>query len=155
PGEVEVVSIFDKTRSTGYMPMLIRMRNGLGEDVSWNFKFSFQSNYNDGGYDSNYEFKVKASSEIERLVVVPMQLSFMGSDTMNLSVDITSTGFASERVWWSARSSAKSGYSSTLPTGRFDWQTQYEAPMLPSDWRAYVGLDALAMTDVEWESLDA
>lgn len=176
---LEMTSVFSVLPPMGYAPVLFTVRNDTPEDVS--FKLTSTAHSGDGmrphQISSQDSFGAPLGKLTQHFALVPICPDFgSGGYGGNASLSLQLTGPRKQSWHQTSLFGAKQpivAFSSILTNNNVEklnkdrqsaqhstgygsegyFATQYKAEMLPPDWRAFTGLDVLAMTGEEWLKL--
>ena len=183
----KVTAVFDKLPASGYMPILVELKNANKTDKTWTL--TFVSKGSDDGYrrdeqvskmSSEFTCSCPAGQSKSYTLIVPV-LSIIpnaGMDSINSSLEVslstggvtnretlTSTQFIEEPATLVSShifSRQSHEFDSNLRTSyygyggsRSETTSSFEPKQLPSDWRAYVGYDAMICTDTDWKAMSS
>ncbi|HWB03658.1 MAG TPA: hypothetical protein VG796_11585 [Verrucomicrobiales bacterium] len=179
--KVEVTSVFETVPPTGYAPIRVKLVNNSTAVQSATIRnTSRTSSSYDSGHELESVFSVTAQpgTTVEREFLAPLctevdSSSYGGSGELRITVQaggrssahtVSSGGQAA--LQFAAFSEALAGKSigdinkagqdlhpSKWSYGNESFATLYSPALLPSEWRGYAGLDALAITSDEWFAL--
>jgi hypothetical protein len=178
---VEVISVFSFVPPSGYAPLRVKAVNNTGADLTVAVNTVAEGASNSGNaheLESRFSFTAPAGKTTEREFLVPLCTNFRlspysvpglrtnilagdRSDTFRfncggyggLPFTAFSSALAAKTIGDinSAAGSTGSGYR----YGNENFAGLYDPAQLSADWRAYSGLDVLAMSSDEWAVLQS
>lgn len=176
--QISLTSPFDKGPTHGFQPIRVQIKNGSSKDRTWQLQFQ---NRDEFFYSSTFEIKVKASQEINQDILVPIRWLKQHSRYRQASIKIRASGFSdlsasdyeqlpnnwpniiiSEKL--AARNltllsnylkelNNKGKKGSSRSSSNIPFASSCDNKLLPSDWRAYLGYDALMIAADEWTQI--
>ncbi len=176
---ISLTSPFDKGPTHGFQPVRVQIKNGSSKDRTWQLQFQ---NSGELYYSSTFEIKVKAGQEINQDILVPIRWLGQHSRYRQASIQIRASGFADlsasdyeqlpnnwPNIIISEKLAARnltllSNYlkelnnkgkksSSRSSSSNIPFASSCDNKLLPSDWRAYLGYDALMIAADEWTQI--
>ena len=171
---LKVSQCFDDTPRSGYAPVLITISNDTTAAHSWDFHFQSPGrNYGNNGNAVTFDRTLSVPPQTERNFDVLVPLALIASNQYNnssISIVTTGRGAISTPVFLTGRNDSQNarislGYSTAIEKragsdlrAKFDathatFHTAIDFTRVPSDWRAFSGLDLLWITDEEWNAL--
>ncbi len=171
---VEVVALFSKPSSSGYLPVRVKIANNLKTDRSIQLSFDSGTNYSQGTHAaSSFEFTADAGKTVTQDILVPLCPSIAGyswganvstrltgslgdaNNSMNAISDNTQPAvLLSEALFTPNASSLDSAMGSgSSYGGRNEFAAKFDPKQLPDNWLAFSGYDSVIMTDTDWSNL--
>lgn len=174
--KISLTSPFEKGPNYGFHPIQVAIKNGTSKDRSWRLQFKSDGERN---YSSNFKITVKAGQEIKQDILVPIHWLPQYSRYRQESIHIQADGFSNlstsnyeqlPEQWPSIIISEKlaarnltllSNYlkdqrkkgSKSSSSSNLSFASSCDNQLLPSDWRAYLGYDAMMIAADEWTQL--
>lgn len=171
---IEVESVFSPSVTKGLLPIRVTIRNSFAIDRTWNLDFNYGGSYGDINYRSNFTVSAKAGEEVVRELLVPVPSTIMTTTSgyRQMNVTASSRGLPSERQsqsynfatdWPDIAISKRladrnmnrlnNEVSSRSGASADDFGAIFQPEELPGDWRAYTCLDALMISEAEWQDV--
>ena len=180
---VEVTHVFSALPPSGYTAVRVSVTNKGKEEISVLASFESNTPAGNGSHSLTGPpgiIPCKAESTTTREIIVPLMTQFSSRrsyESTTLLVNLTVAGrmknasFRSNTLedlsFWAVSQSVggasatalneaaqkKKGGSSSSYSGGEKFAASFLPAQLPADWRAYLGLDGLALTPEEWNAL--
>ena len=166
---------FDKGPTHGFQSIRVAIKNDTSKDRNWRFRFDYSSILTT---NSAFQVKVKAGEELIQDILVPVPWHFRNSTYRQENVSIQADGLPSfnhfnseqfQNQWPNIIISEKVAArnltllnthlkeqlkkSRSSSSAGFQFATTCDNKLLPTDWRAYIGYDALMIAADEWDKL--
>lgn len=176
--QISLTSPFETGPTHGFQPIRVSIKNGSSKDRQWHIQFQSSSELL---YGSAFDFTVKAGQEINQDILVPVRGLRQHSRHRQQNVKIQADGFSNLSTsnygqvpnnWPNIIISEKLAAinlnllsnhlneerNSKIGTGRSSFPeiafaARSDNQLLPSDWRAYLGYDAMMIAASEWSQL--
>ncbi len=174
--KISLTSPFEKGPNYGFQPIQVVIKNGTAKDRSWRLQFRSDSERN---HHSVFKITAKAGQEVKQDILVPVHWLPQYSRYRQESIHIQADGFSSlstsnyeqlPEKWPSiiiseklaARNltllsnylkKQKSKSSKSRSSSNISFAASCDNQLLPADWRAYIGYDALMIAADEWTQL--
>ncbi|MBK1827406.1 hypothetical protein [Haloferula rosea] len=173
---VEFEALFSKPPPHGYLPVRVNIVNQRKTDGSINISTRSETGSDpssDSELTSEFELFSKSATATSHDLLVPLTTDFEGDGT---TVRVTmggsfgrnsggvSSSFAPDSAAVLMSESLYTPSSSTLDAelngrssgyGSYEFAARFEPTRMPADWRAYVGYDALLLTNTDWNKVPA
>lgn len=170
---VEITALFSTPAPRGYLPVKVTIDNRLEGNRSIKVSFTSTVGYGDGAkMSSSFSLDGPGEKATEHDLLVPLVTLVASGYSSGVSLDVQLSGsmgsargaigadyapdqpavLMSEKLFTPNASALDAAAGSRFSSyrGGVKFAGKFTAPMMPSDWRAYSGYDALLITAEEW-----